>query len=272
MIQVRISLLVQSTRRTVVLTDLSLDRRIDSGIALCRIALNHQLPSPTRQLSAVILRKYITQYWSAIFPQFTGPMLPSSQKEIIRELLLGALGEQDSKIRTAMAHALSSIASSDWPEDFPTLVPRLLGILEQATSGSEGGNEQATQGAMRVLYEFVRSDLMEEQLLTLLRSSMPVLLALLSSPSTALRSAQSYAVRIFRTALKTLYMMKEEQGGIVAQAMEGVVPGWIEGMGGVLMRDISGEIRQGGWEGIDLRNEIFKVRSSLFVHSGGRDG
>lgn len=223
--------------------------------------MSQEAVRPIRQMSALVLKKYVNQYWSAIFPQFVGPMTGADVKAQIRTMLLQSLGEPDSKIRIAIAFALSSIANSDWPNDFPELLPGLFAILSPE---DENKDQNAVHGAMRVLAEFVRSDIMEEQLLDLLRESMPVLLSVLRSPQTTF-STRTHCVKIFRTSSKTLYSMKDEHQAVVTQAMETVLPAWISALGEVLQKDLNDELsRDSNWDGINMRNEIFKVSELRF--------
>jgi hypothetical protein len=233
---------------------------IDAGLSLCRLIMSSEAAQPIRQLSGLILKKYVNQYWSAIFPQFVGPMIGPEIKSQIRALLLQSLAEPDSKIRVAVAFALSNIAHSDWPNDFPELLPSLFAILNPENANKD---QEAIHGAMRVLAEFVRSDIMEEQLLDLLRESMPVLLGVLRSPETTFNT-RSQCVKIFRTSSKTLYMMKDEHPAVVTRAMEAVMPSWIEALGSILQRDLEVEFETDAhWDGINTRNEIFRVGPHL---------
>lgn len=225
---------------------------------LCRIALNQEVPKPTRQLSALILKKYVNQYWSAIFDQFVGPMTSPEIKAQIRTTLLESLGEPDSKIRIALAFCLSEIAHSDWPHDFQELLPALFRVLDPNLPNK---NQDAIHGAMRVLAEFVRSDLMEEQVIDLLRESMPILLSILNSSDTTF-STKSQCVKIFRSSSKTLFMMKDERPEVVTQAMEAVMPTWIGALGQALENDAAQQMTNDpNWDSINLRNEIFRVSS-----------
>jgi len=71
------------------------------------------------------------------------------------------------------AHVLSSIASCDWPDEYPDL---LKGLIELISSSSPN----SVHGAMQVLTEFIKSDLTEDQILPVLRQLLPVLLAILN--------------------------------------------------------------------------------------------
>jgi hypothetical protein len=73
------------------------------------------------------------------------------------------------------AHTLSSIANSDWPDEYPDLLSSLIGLLSSGSSDS-------VHGAMQVFTEFIKSDLTEDQILPVLRDLLPVLLSILGAP------------------------------------------------------------------------------------------
>ena len=72
------------------------------------------------------------------------------------------------------AHTLSTIANSDWPDEYPDLLNLLVQLL---LSGSPG----STHGAMQVFTEFVRTDLTEDQLLPVMQELLPVLMSVLTA-------------------------------------------------------------------------------------------
>lgn len=69
---------------------------------------------------------------------------------------------------------VSDIAHPDWPEDWPSLMAELLQTIS--------GPPDATDGGMRVLNDFVGTDLTEDQLLPIARDMLPQLLVILGSP------------------------------------------------------------------------------------------
>ena len=77
---------------------------------------------------------------------------------------------------------MSTIANSDWPDEYPDLLNHLVQLLLSGSSNS-------THGAMQVFTEFVRTDLTEDQLLPVMRELLPVLISILSANevSTSLR-------------------------------------------------------------------------------------
>ena len=74
----------------------------------------------------------------------------------------------------AQAHALSSVANADWPDEYPELLQNLITLVSSASPNS-------VHGAMQVFTEFIKSDLTEDQILPVLRELLPVLLSILGS-------------------------------------------------------------------------------------------
>lgn len=70
------------------------------------------------------------------------------------------------------AFALSTIAKYDWPDEYPTLLTSLVQLLHT-------GDATSVHGAMRVIAEFVKNDLSEDQLLPVVRDLLPALLQIL---------------------------------------------------------------------------------------------
>jgi len=69
---------------------------------------------------------------------------------------------------------LSTVANSDWPDEYPDLLNLLVQLLLSGSSNS-------IHGAMQVFTEFVRTDLTEDQLLPVMRELLPVLMSILSA-------------------------------------------------------------------------------------------
>ena len=74
----------------------------------------------------------------------------------------------------SQAHTLSTIANSDWPDEYPDLLNHLVQLLLS-------GSPSSTHGAMQVFTEFVRTDITEDQLLPVMRELLPILIAILNA-------------------------------------------------------------------------------------------
>ena len=104
------------------------------GLALVRCALNRQVPPGTRQLAAVVLKKYVKEHWQEGEGKFFPPQTGDDEKAAIRELLPNGLADPEAKIRTACGMAIATIATWDWPQQWPQLTAQLVGAIRERTS------------------------------------------------------------------------------------------------------------------------------------------
>lgn len=74
---------------------------------------------------------------------------------------------------------MSDIAHPDWPDEWASLMTDLLRLVASPS-------REAVDGAMRVLAEFVRDDLTEDQLLPVAKDMLPCLLSILGAPEVSL--------------------------------------------------------------------------------------
>lgn len=85
-----------------------------------------EVPGGLRQLAATVLKKLVREHWTAEAPQYRGPAVGEEEKAAMREALPGGLGDESSKIRTAVAMAVAAIARWDCPQAWPGLIPGLV--------------------------------------------------------------------------------------------------------------------------------------------------
>ena len=149
------------------------------GLALTRVALNQQTPYGTRQLAAVVLKKYIKEHWQEGEGRFFPPQTSDEEKAAIRELLPVGLSDPIGKIRTACGMAIATICTWDWPHAWPALTGLLIGALRDRAS------EDAVTGALRCL-AMIAGDLEETQVAETVPVLFPELLALVDAPAASL--------------------------------------------------------------------------------------
>ena len=94
-------------------------------------------------------------------------------KAQIREVVFSGLSSPIRAIRSACAVTISELAHCDWPDEWPELTTLLLGLLSS-------GQPDAVHGALRVLTDFVKTDLAEDQLLPIAQTMLPALLHVLN--------------------------------------------------------------------------------------------
>ncbi|KAF8435647.1 ARM repeat-containing protein [Boletus edulis BED1] len=224
----------------------------EAGLALSQLALTQNADLSLRQSASIILRKYVTERWSPYFPQFKGNAPPVETKVQIRQAIFNGLSDPDRKIRSLSAHVLSSIASCDWPDEYPDL---LNGLIELISSSSPN----SVHGAMQVLTEFIKSDLTEDQILPVLRQLLPVLLVILNDAQQHSPLTRSRSVSVFCQCVTALYMVKEQHPQAVKEATENILPIWLATFKEILEHSINDIPNQSTWDGLTVRVQVFKA-------------
>ncbi|THH14476.1 hypothetical protein EW146_g5852 [Bondarzewia mesenterica] len=202
--------------------------------------------------TGVVLRKYVTERWSPYFSQFRGGAPPVEVKAQIRQAVFGGLSDSDGKIRSLCAHITSTIANSDWPDEYPELLNSLINLLCTGTPYS-------VHGVMQVFTEFIRTDLSEDQILPVLRQLLPALLAILGAHEQHSAITRSRTVAVFRQCVEALYMVKEQHPQAVKEASSSILPPWLEAFKVLLNLDPRQDVLGDHWDGLQLRSEIFVV-------------
>lgn len=190
------------------------------GLALTRVALNQQTPYGTRQLAAVVLKKYIKEHWQEGEGRFFPPQTSDEEKAAIRELLPVGLSDPIGKIRTACGMAIATICTWDWPHAWPALTGLLIGALRDRAS------EDAVTGALRCL-AMIAGDLEETQVPETVPVLFPELLALVDAPA-ASPGVKRRALAVMHSVLMTLGMMSGARQRAVRDLMAPLLPGWID--------------------------------------------
>ncbi|KAH0837873.1 armadillo-type protein [Lanmaoa asiatica] len=193
----------------------------------------------------------------------------SEIKVQIRQDIFNGLSDPDRKIRslsvrfrstlsvhgsdaTMQAHVLSSIASCDWPDEYPEL---LNGLIELISSSSPN----SVHGAMQVLTEFIKSDLTEDQILPVLRQLLPVLLTILNDSQQHSPLTRSRSVSVFSQCVTALYMVKEQHPQSVKEATENILPVWLDTFKEILGHPINDTLNQPTWDNLTVRIQVFKA-------------
>eukprot|EP01080_Neovahlkampfia_damariscottae_P010513 gene10513-3035_t len=103
-------------------------------IYLAQILLNSEFDLYLRQLSGVILKKYIKTKWNETFNQ--KPIISDKDKSILRENLPRGLVDKSTKIMTTVSLVISEISSFDFPENWPNLLSGLLDLFTKSEPNS----------------------------------------------------------------------------------------------------------------------------------------
>ncbi|KAI0253279.1 ARM repeat-containing protein [Lactifluus subvellereus] len=232
-----------------------------SALSLAQLVLSQDAESSLRQISLghsaiIVLRKYVKEHWSPFFQQFRGDAPQPELKGQIRRVVFQGLSDPDRKIRSLCAHTLSTIANSDWPDEYPDLLKHLIQLLLS-------GSPNSIHGAMQVFTEFVRTDLTEDQLLPVMRELLPVLISILSANEQHSPLTRSRTIVVFRQCVEALYMVKDQHPQGAKEAAGNVLPAWLDAFKILLdldpQQDVSGE----HWDGLEIRIQIFKTLETI---------
>lgn len=165
---------------------------------------------------------------------------------------------------------IAKIAHYDWPETWPRLFDELLGLLKS-------GAESNVHGALRVLTEFIREDITDEQFPYIAPTLLPELyavfcreevcvlcldLAKLKSSHISPITNQTYSntirakcLGIFRDFSETLFMMKEERPDVLVNYLAPMLPAWMGSFKTILEKPSAGVEP----EEVVLRHEVLRV-------------
>ncbi|KAI0066668.1 ARM repeat-containing protein [Artomyces pyxidatus] len=227
-----------------------------SALSLSQLISVQDAEMSLRQSASIVLRKYVREHWSPFFSQFRGDAPPVEVKAQIRAAVFQGLSDPNRKIRSLCAHTLSTIANSDWPDEYPDLLTNLIQLLSS-------GSPASTHGAMEVFTEFVRADLTEDQILPVLRDLLPVLLNILGANEQHSPLTRSRTISVFRQCVEALFMVKGQHPQAVKEASASVLPVWLDAFKLLLnidpRQDVSGE----NWDGLAIRLQIFRTLDTI---------
>lgn len=193
-------------------------------ISLTAIASHESVPVNLRQSALSILRTFISAGWSSGLDDFKGQVLVNdANKAQIRSALLELATTKETserKVKASASYAVSKIASADFPDDWPELLPALLQIINDPASG-----DSALHGALKVLLDLVDTGFGEEQFFTVARDLVSSLFAVATS-ETRRPMLRALSVAAFRACFDTLEMVLEQHKAAVKQFVDELLSGW----------------------------------------------
>ncbi|KAA8648257.1 hypothetical protein EYZ11_008023 [Aspergillus tanneri] len=215
---------VAGTRKAAELQLLRLYSNENFPLSLAAIASHDSVPTNLRQSALSVLRTFIAAGWSPNLDEFKGRILINDvNKGQIRRVLLDlatVTETSERKVKASASFAVSKIASADFPEQWPELLPFLLQIIND-TSSTAG----ALHGALKVLLDLVDTGFNEEQFFNVARDLVTSLFNVATSESRK-PMLRALAVAVFRACFDTLEMVLEQHKVAVKQFMDEVLGGW----------------------------------------------
>ncbi|KAI9035621.1 putative importin beta-5 subunit [Aspergillus affinis] len=215
---------VADTRKAAELQLLRLYSNESFPLSLAAIASHDSVPTNLRQSALSVLRTFIAAAWSPNLDDFKGRILINDvNKDQIRRVLLDLATVTETperKVKSSASFAVSKIASADFPEQWPDLLPTLLRVINDGNSTSG-----ALHGALKVLLDLVDTGFNEEQFFNVARDLVSSLYNVATSESRR-PMLRALAVAVFRSCFDTLEMVLEQHKVAVKQFMDEVLGGW----------------------------------------------
>ncbi|KAK3352709.1 armadillo-type protein [Lasiosphaeria hispida] len=180
-----------------------------------------QAPIEIRQAALSVLRKFIEENWS---PEGgDGPHIPISDpvKDQLRGVLLDLVlsPEEERKVKLAASYAVSKIAMVDFPEQWPALLPAVLGVMP-------GGTDAQLHGALRILQDLVEDSLTDEQFFSVARDIIRACYEVALNENRK-QTHRSLAVLVFRSCFDLMDIVKDDHKTEVKTFAEEVLRGWL---------------------------------------------
>lgn len=194
----------------------------DFPMGLIAIAKHHAVLVNVRQAALLYLKTFIQACWSPQFDEFNGQLYADEEKKAqIRQSLLDlAISAQDErKVKSAASLVVSKIATADFPDDWPDLLPTVLKVVAN-------GSDTHLHGALNVLGELVDDCFNEDQFFKVARDLVNVVhgVAVNVHRRPILRAL---AVSVLRSCFDTLEMVMEDHKAEVKSFAEEALAGWI---------------------------------------------
>lgn len=193
-------------------------------ISLTAIASHESVPVNLRQSALSVLRTFIAASWSPSLDEFKGQILVNdANKAQIRRTLLElatTVETPERKVKASASFAVSKIASADFPDDWPELLPSLLQIINDPAT-----TDSALHGSLKVLLDLVDTGFGEEQFFNVARDLVSSLFAVATS-ETRRPMLRALAVAAFRACFDTLEMVLEQHKVAIKQFVDEVLGGW----------------------------------------------
>jgi hypothetical protein len=194
----------------------------DFPLGLLSVAAHNHVPLEVRQSALLVLKNAVLASWSSQFDEFAGqPYSDHAKKALIRQQLLDLAlsGRDERKIKSAASLVVSKIATSDFPDEWPDLLPTVMNVV--AT-----GADSQLHGALTVLNELVEDCFNEEQFFNVGRELVKIVydVAVNENRKTSLRAL---SVSVFRSCFDLLEMIMEDHKAAVKGFADEILPGWI---------------------------------------------
>lgn len=197
-------------------------------VSLANVASHASVSTGVRQSALSTLRLFIKDNWALDDPKDEPPIpISDDARTLLKQSLLDlALGVDDRRVKIAASYVVGKIAIHDFPDQWPNLLPSVLGVMPS-------GTDSQLHGALRVLGDLVEESLSEDQFFSMAWDIASALTEVALNPNRK-PTLRALAVSVFRSCLDLMNMIKESHSkqveAFAKQLLEGDAasssPGW----------------------------------------------
>ncbi|KAL8676097.1 MAG: hypothetical protein Q9186_007351 [Xanthomendoza sp. 1 TL-2023] len=190
-------------------------------ISLISIASHTSVNLSLRQAALLSLKTFVLRTWSDSLDDFQDLVtINDATKDQVRQslLALATSGDQDRKVVSASSYVVSKIASVDFPEHWPSLLPTLLQLIPQS-------HDNQLHGVLVVLGNLVEDGFDEEQFGKSAIELVKCIYDIATNDGKKLTS-RALAVSIFRACFDTMEVMYQTEKASVKQFMQEASDAW----------------------------------------------
>ncbi|KAK5687494.1 hypothetical protein LTS10_001632 [Elasticomyces elasticus] len=194
----------------------------DFPLALATIGAHGEIALNVRQAALLYLKTFVQACWSPSFDEYNGQIYADEGRkaQVRRSLLDIALsGRDERKVQSAASLAVSKIATADFPDEWPDLLPTVLSVVAS-------GTDIQLRGALKVLGELVDDCFNEEQFFRVARDLVRVLHAVAVDEKRK-PTLRALSVSVFRSCFDILEMVMEDHKAAVKGFAEETLGAWI---------------------------------------------
>ncbi|KAL8774875.1 MAG: hypothetical protein Q9194_003937 [Teloschistes cf. exilis] len=198
-------------------------------ISLISIASHTSVSLSLRQAALLVLKTFVLRTWTPSIEDFQGVVtITDATKDQVRQSLLAIAtgGDQERRVVSAASYVVSKIASVDFPDSWPSLLPTLLQLVPRS-------HDSQLHGVLLVLGGLVEDGFDEEQFGNSAVELVKCIYDVATDESKKLTS-RALAVSIFRACFETMRLMYETDKASIKQFMQEASDAWTPFFVGVL--------------------------------------
>lgn len=237
-------------------------------VSLLSIASHESVKLVSRQAALLYLKKLVLKTWSPSIEEYEAlePMSDAVKDRVRQSVLaIATSNDEERRIIAAASYVVSKIASADFPEQWPSLLPTLLSLVPRATDAQ-------LHGCLMVLGDLVDDGFDEEQFSASAVELFKCIYDVAINGQKKLRS-RALAILIFRSGLDTMEVVYQTNQEAVNYFMQTASDTWTPFFIDVVKMSLpampigGGDPSSpgtGGWRGvIALKTQVIKALDKM---------